>query len=55
MRQLAAVELRKRITSQTGDLWLQVPVEQRTEIKVKLPQLILAESRYVHMRSQKLV
>ncbi|KAJ3520507.1 hypothetical protein NM688_g9152 [Phlebia brevispora] len=44
VRQLAAVELRKRVSSQTGDLWLQVPVEQRNEIKGKLPELILAES-----------
>ncbi|KAF7790180.1 hypothetical protein EIP86_001132 [Pleurotus ostreatoroseus] len=44
VRQLAAVELRKRISSQTGDLWLQVPQQQREEIKANLPRLILEES-----------
>ena len=50
MRQLAAVELRKRISAQTGDLWIQVPAEQRNEIKSKLPELILAESRCVLLK-----
>lgn len=41
VRQLAAVELRKRVTS----LWIQLPVEERDQIKEKLPNVILAEQQ----------
>ena len=43
VRQLAAVELRKRVAS----LWIQLPVDQREQIKEKLPQVILAEQKCV--------
>jgi importin-4 len=43
VRQLAAVELRKRVTS----LWIQLPVEERDQIKAKLPDVILAEQQCV--------
>ncbi|KAG6334826.1 hypothetical protein ID866_4263 [Astraeus odoratus] len=43
VRQLAAVEMRKRVTQNSGDLWTQLPQDERQEIKAKLPQLILAE------------
>jgi positive regulator of sigma E activity len=36
---LAAVELRKRVTA----LWIQLPVEERDQIKAKLPEVILLE------------
>ncbi|KAJ3005811.1 hypothetical protein NUW54_g4176 [Trametes sanguinea] len=44
VRQLAAVELRKRVSQKDGDLWLQLETEQREQIKVKLPELVLSES-----------
>ncbi|KAI0782615.1 ARM repeat-containing protein [Abortiporus biennis] len=43
VRQLAAVELRKRISQNSGDLWLQVPQDEREQIKAKLPELVLGE------------
>ncbi|KAF9244087.1 ARM repeat-containing protein [Melanogaster broomeanus] len=43
VRQLAAVELRKRVRQKSGDFWVQLPQDTREEIKSKLPQLILAE------------
>lgn len=43
VRQLAAVELRKRVTS----LWIQLPVEERDQIKEKLPEVILVEQQCV--------
>lgn len=43
VRQLAAVELRKRVSS----LWIQLPVEERDQIKEKLPDVILAEQKCV--------
>ncbi|GBE86196.1 ARM repeat-containing protein [Sparassis latifolia] len=43
VRQLAAVELRKRVLQNSGELWIQVSQEDREEIKGKLPELILAE------------
>ena len=45
VRQLAAVELRKRITQSSGDLWTQVDANSREEIKGKLPDIVLAESK----------
>jgi hypothetical protein len=47
VRQLAAVELRKRVLENSGDFWLQLPQIQREEIKANLPQLVLQESRCV--------
>ncbi|KAH9926267.1 ARM repeat-containing protein [Epithele typhae] len=44
VRQLAAVELRKRISQASGELWLQVSQDQREEIKGKLPEIVLSES-----------
>ncbi|KAI0793650.1 ARM repeat-containing protein [Fomes fomentarius] len=44
VRQLAAVELRKRISQNSGDLWLQVAADQREQIKGKLPEIVLSES-----------
>ncbi|KAI0628226.1 ARM repeat-containing protein [Trametes polyzona] len=44
VRQLAAVELRKRISQNSGDLWLQLPPEQREELKTKVPELVLRET-----------
>lgn len=41
VRQLAAVELRKRVSS----LWVQLPVEERDQIKSKLPEVILTEQK----------
>jgi hypothetical protein len=47
VRQLAAVELRKRVSQNSGSLWTQLPQNEREEIKAKLPELILAELKYV--------
>ncbi|KAA1475582.1 ARM repeat-containing protein [Dentipellis sp. KUC8613] len=44
VRQLAAVEMRKRVSQSSGDLWTQTPQNEREQIKAKLPELILAES-----------
>jgi Importin-beta N-terminal domain len=43
VRQLAAVELRKRVIA----LWIQLSVEEREQIKAKLPEVILAEQQCV--------
>ncbi|KAG6866559.1 hypothetical protein C0991_002044 [Blastosporella zonata] len=43
VRQLAAVELRKRVSQSSGNLWITLPQNEREEIKQKLPQLILDE------------
>ncbi|KAI0085836.1 ARM repeat-containing protein [Irpex rosettiformis] len=43
VRQLAAVELRKRISQNSGDLWIQTSTSERDQIKAKLPEVILAE------------
>ncbi|KAF8963447.1 armadillo-type protein [Flammula alnicola] len=43
VRQLAAVELRKRVAQNSGNLWTLLPQNEREEIKAKLPELILAE------------
>ncbi|KAH9941479.1 ARM repeat-containing protein [Amylocystis lapponica] len=43
VRQLAAVELRKRVAQQSGALWIQLPQDDREQIKAKLPELILAD------------
>ncbi|KAG2110622.1 armadillo-type protein [Suillus discolor] len=43
VRQLAAVEMRKRVSQKSGDLWMQLPQDVRSQIKDQLPILILAE------------
>jgi hypothetical protein len=43
IRQLAAVELRKRVRHKSGDFWVQLPQATREQIKSELPQMILAE------------
>ena len=43
VRQLAAVELRKRISQKSGELWVLVPQSEREEIKSRLPEITLAE------------
>ncbi|KAG1864849.1 armadillo-type protein [Suillus subluteus] len=43
VRQLAAVEMRKRVAQKSGDLWMQLPQDVRSQIKDQLPVLILAE------------
>ncbi|KAI0774802.1 ARM repeat-containing protein [Trametes elegans] len=44
VRQLAAVELRKRVSQNSGDLWLQLDSDQREQIKAKLPELVISET-----------
>ncbi|OBZ65245.1 putative importin subunit beta-4 [Grifola frondosa] len=43
VRQLAAVELRKRVMQNSSELWIQVPQDEREQIKAKLPEIVLAE------------
>ncbi|KAI0070029.1 ARM repeat-containing protein [Panus rudis PR-1116 ss-1] len=43
VRQLAAVELRKRIAQNAGELWIQVSQDERNQIKAKLPEIVLQE------------
>lgn len=45
VRQLAAVELRKRIIQNSGNLWTLLAQNEREEIKARLPELILAETK----------
>jgi Importin-beta N-terminal domain len=45
VRQLAAVEMRKRVSQNSGNLWTMLPQNEREEIKSKLPELILAEPK----------
>lgn len=44
VRQLAAVEMRKRVITKSGDLWKQLPPQDREEIKQKLPELCINEA-----------
>ncbi|XP_006461983.1 hypothetical protein AGABI2DRAFT_206092 [Agaricus bisporus var. bisporus H97] len=44
VRQLAAVELRKRISQKSGTLWSSLDRVQRDEIKAKLPELVVIET-----------
>ncbi|KAF8202536.1 armadillo-type protein [Pholiota molesta] len=44
VRQLAAVELRKRVSQNSGSLWTLLPQNEREEIKAKLPEFILVEA-----------
>ncbi|KIY62189.1 ARM repeat-containing protein [Cylindrobasidium torrendii FP15055 ss-10] len=43
LRQLAAVELRKRIAYDSGKLWLEVSQDLRDSLKTKLPEIIFKE------------
>ncbi|KAF8636402.1 hypothetical protein AX17_003584 [Amanita inopinata Kibby_2008] len=43
VRQLAAVEMRKRVGQNSGKLWTILSQSEREEIKTKLPDLVLAE------------
>ncbi|KAF8347702.1 armadillo-type protein [Amanita rubescens] len=43
VRQLAAVEMRKRVSQNSGKLWTLLPQNEREEIKAKLPEFVLAE------------
>ena len=43
VRQLAAVELRKRISQKSGELWINVSQSERDQIKQNLPEVIIAE------------
>ncbi|KIY45024.1 ARM repeat-containing protein [Fistulina hepatica ATCC 64428] len=43
VRQLAAVELRKRVIGNDGNLWTSLDQHQREEIKIKLPEAIIIE------------
>lgn len=43
IRQLAAVELRKRVNQHQGQLWVNVPQNLRNAIKERVTQVILAE------------
>lgn len=47
IRQLAAVELRKRVNTKSGELWLQVPESERALLKSKLPEITMAESAQI--------
>ncbi|KAJ7180608.1 armadillo-type protein [Mycena filopes] len=43
VRQLAAVEMRKRVSQNTGTLWGQLPQSDREQIKEKLPEIVLSD------------
>ncbi|KAJ7066648.1 armadillo-type protein [Mycena amicta] len=43
VRQLAAVELRKRVLQNSGALWTQLPQADREQLKQKLPEFVLAD------------
>ncbi|KDR80526.1 hypothetical protein GALMADRAFT_240827 [Galerina marginata CBS 339.88] len=47
VRQLAAVELRKRVSQNSGNLWTLLPQSDREEIKRKLPDLTLTEQNHL--------
>ena len=47
MRQLAAVEMRKRVAQNSGDMWTRLPQNERDQIKEKLPEITLAEPSFV--------
>jgi hypothetical protein len=53
VRQLAAVEMRKRVSQKSGDLWMQLPQDVRSQIKEQLPVLILAEQEFVYFLTSK--
>ncbi|KAJ7720579.1 armadillo-type protein [Mycena maculata] len=43
VRQLAAVEMRKRVAQNSGNLWGQLPQSDREQIKEKLPEIVLSD------------
>ncbi|KAJ7043551.1 armadillo-type protein [Mycena alexandri] len=43
VRQLAAVEMRKRVSQNSGALWGQLPQSDREQIKEKLPEIVLSD------------
>ncbi|KAI9451749.1 ARM repeat-containing protein [Lactarius psammicola] len=44
VRQLAAIEMRKRVSANSGSLWLEVPQLNREQLKSQLPEIVLRES-----------
>ncbi|KAJ7623266.1 armadillo-type protein [Roridomyces roridus] len=44
VRQLAAVEMRKRVAQNNGSLWGQLPQSDREQIKEKLQEVVLADT-----------
>ncbi|KAF9077913.1 armadillo-type protein [Rhodocollybia butyracea] len=44
IRQLAAVEMRKRVAFNSGHMWTMLSQDEREQIKTKFPELILAEA-----------
>jgi hypothetical protein len=38
--------MRKRVAQAGGDFWTRLPVNEREEIKAKLPELIIADPKY---------
>lgn len=51
VRQLAAIEMRKRVSTNSGNLWLQVPQPDREQLKTQLPEIVLRESKLVFFSS----
>ena len=47
VRQLAAIEMRKRVSLNSGNLWLQVTQSDREQLKTQLPEMVLRESKLV--------
>ncbi|KAH9975211.1 ARM repeat-containing protein [Russula compacta] len=48
VRQLAAIEMRKRVSTNSGNLWLQVPQSDREQLKTKLPEIVLRDALVRH-------
>jgi hypothetical protein len=44
VRQLAAIEMRKRVSLNSGNLWLEVSQLNREQLKSQLPEVVLRES-----------
>jgi hypothetical protein len=40
--------MRKRVSANSGNLWLQVSQPDREQLKTQLPQIVLRESKFVH-------
>ncbi|GAA5974435.1 hypothetical protein JCM11641_003210 [Rhodosporidiobolus odoratus] len=49
LRQLALVELRKRVSAKKNKQWLAQPQELRAAIKSRLLDFLLTETKYVHL------
>jgi hypothetical protein len=47
IRQLAAVELRKRIMTKDGKMWLQNSQEIRNQIKANVLEVVVKENSFV--------